>query len=532
MRAGPETLPNPLESVVIPRRRPHPLPATQTAGARARLVARPAASRRSPSRLALLAPVLAPVLALLLGACGSEPPAGKSILVITMDTTRADHLGSYGSPMDLTPNVDALAARGVLFEQVHAPMPQTLPSHATMFTGLPPRQHLALENTYQLDSRFRTLAELVQERGYATGAFIGALVLDDETGIQQGFEHYDIPGGAWNENREGHPPQRTAEEVTQAALRWSETLDPDRPFLMWAHYYDPHGDQRGGFQPPARHRKQINMKEIRERVRNSGKFPPELDTPAGRADLAEFWAGYAAEVRYTDEQIGRLLEGLEEQGLMEDTIVVVTGDHGEGLYEHGIKAHGVYVWEEMHRVPLILTHPGGLKAGSRVDGPVFLQDLLPTLERMALDEEPVQGGGDLGMDLWAPVMAGDSLPSRPVFLERPHFDEDRVRRRLNGVDIPKNAAYGFLTAVIQEDMKLIRHPDGTLLLFDLRSDPGEQLDLADDPDHEQLRDRLAGLLDAWMSQNKVGLPGEDIQISPERWETLRKLGYVGGEDGH
>ena len=462
-------------------------------------------------------------------ACGPSSAGGRNILVITVDTTRADFVGAYGATLGVTPRLDALAEQGVVFENAYAPMPQTLPSHATLFTGLEPRQHLALENTYQLGSEFRTLAEVAQERGYNTGAFVGALVLDQETGIQQGFETFDIPAGLWNEARAGHPPQRSAEQVTEAALDWARDLDSDEPYLLWAHYYDPHADNAAGFEPPRRHRSQVNMKEVRKKVRRSASLAGSL-SPDQRV---EYWAQYAAEIRYTDEQVGRLLDGLAEEGLLDNTLVVVVGDHGEGLYEHGIKAHGVYLWEEMHRVPMIFVHPDGEFAGHRVAGRAALRDIEPTIKQLAMDI-PSAGGDELGLDLWAHLPSTDGeaareMPDRPIFLERPHFDRDRVRRRIVGVDLTKENAYGYLTAVLMGRHKLIRHPDGTTLrLYDLEADPQEMTDIsASEP---ELTARMAGLLEAWMEGYAVGAPGEGVEISDERRETLKALGYLG--DGH
>jgi arylsulfatase A-like enzyme len=458
------------------------------------------------------------VVAVGLTACGPSGPGGRNILVITTDTTRADFVGAYGADLGVTPRLDALAQQGVVFENAYAPMPQTLPSHSTLFTGLDPRQHLALENTYQLDEAFRTLAELAQERGYATGAFIGALVLDQETGIQQGFETFDIPQGVWNEKREGHPPQRSAEEVTRVALEWADDLDPAEPYLMWAHYYDPHGDHATGFEPPKRHLAQVDRKVIRKRVQKSASLSGDLPLEA----QVEYWAQYAAEIRYMDEQIGRLLDGLGAKGLLGNTLVVVVGDHGEGLYEHGIKAHGVYVWEEMHRIPMILVHPDGEHAGRRVAGRAALRDIEPTIKRIAMDI-PGTGGEDFGFDLWE-HLSDSGLPDRPIFLERPHFDRERVVRRINGVDLTQQNAYGYLTAVIMGRHKLIRHPDGTLRLYDLEADPQELVDVAAQ-ESEQVS-KMSGLLSNWMEAHEVGQPGEGVEISDERRARLKALGYL------
>jgi len=442
-------------------------------------------------------------------------------VIITLDTTRADHVGAYGCTLGLTPQLDVLAAQGVVFEQAYAPMCQTLPSHSTLFTGLGPRQHLALENTYKLAPEFRTLAEEATDRGYSTGAFVGALVLDRETGIDQGFQTFDLPAGVWNQEREGHPPQRRAEEVTGAALAWAQTLDPSRPYMLWAHYYDPHGDSAKGFDPPARHLAAVPRDGVRAQLEASGA--KLAGAPLSPAQLENFWAGYAAEIRYTDEQVGLLLQGLRDRGLLADTLIVVVGDHGEGLYEHRIKAHGQYVWEELHRVPLIVVHPQGEAAGRRVASRVILQDVEPTVRALAFGESVRSPALGFGLDLWEGVSG--KLPDRPVFLERAHFDADRVQRRVDGVDL--DAPYGFLTAVLQGNHKLILHPDGSRRLFDLAADPSELHDVA--AEQPELADGLQRLLEGWQAENKTALPGENVEISAEKRAALEALGYIGGD---
>jgi len=446
-----------------------------------------------------------------------------NIVVVTMDTTRADHVGAYGSTLGVTPVLDALARRGVLFEQVYAPMPQTLPSHATLFTGLEPRDHGVLENTYSLHPGYSTLAELCVERGYATGAFIGSLAVDNLTGIQQGFQRFDQPGGDWGGGREGHPPQRKAKAVTTAALTWAEQLDTEQPFMLWAHYYDPHGDPNKSFDPPDRHLKNVSRAAVRAEVEaRSGQFRDA----AGVEALTDFWRGYAAEVRFTDEQIGRLLTGLDAVGLLDNTVVLVVGDHGEGLYQHGQKAHGTHLWEEMMRVPLVLVAPHGTPEGMRVAGPVVFQDVMPSLMRMAFGPDHGFPRRGEGLDLWSAVLAGQDLPDRPVFLERPHFEEQRLRNRARGQELDE-FTYGYLTAIVHGGQKLIRFPDDTVKLYDLASDPAELVDVAVQwPERvSELRDRLAG----WMAAHAVGAPG-DVKVSDERLESLRALGYLGEDD--
>lgn len=431
-----------------------------------------------------------------------------------MDTTRSDHLGVYGYPLDITPRIDELAARGVVYQNTYAPMPQTLPSHTSLMTGLQPRQHGTLENTYSVDERLDTMAELLGRHGYTTAAFVSALVLSAETGIQQGFDEFGQPRTRVNVGLPA-PAEREATEMTDVALEWAEQQSADKPFLLWVHYFDPHADHVA----PRRYVRQVLPLEVRDKV-----IKPLIgDADVNMPRLMRDWRGYAAEVRYTDAEIGRLLDGLADLGLLDDTVIVLAGDHGEGLYEHGNVAHGTAVWEELHRVPLIVVDPDGRHAGTRVEGRAELADVLPTVLSMALGVSGDTSPGERGLDLWALLEAGRSVPLRPVFLERPHYSTERLEDRTGG----KTTENGFLTAVIMGDHKLVRQADGSEQLYDLVKDPDESRDLADKA--PQLRARLAVLLDGWLERHDVGEPGQPVEISEERIQALKSLGYLGGD---
>jgi arylsulfatase A-like enzyme len=241
-------------------------------------------AHRTGSRVPALAGLgLAVALALSAAGCGGEAP-GRSVVIITLDTVRADHLGCYGYAPPTPPGVDALAQRGILFENAYAPMPQTLPSHATLFTGLSPRRHGALENAYALSGAAETLAELLSDRGYQTAAFIGARILDDTTGMEQGFDVFDQPTGVARDKQ--HPVERRADSVTDSALAWALTRHTNgKPYLLWAHYYDAHGP----WEPAAR---RVTREAVREQVVQRKEFlslPARLrqrDRRGGRPGLA------------------------------------------------------------------------------------------------------------------------------------------------------------------------------------------------------------------------------------------------------
>ena len=453
--------------------------------------------------------------------CGEKQLAPNSdhrnIVLITVDTARADHLGCYGNPLPITPKIDALAECGTVFENAYAPMPQTLPAHATLFTGLNPRLHGALENVYRLPDRVDTLAELLHAEGFRTGAFIGALVLSVHSGIAQGFDEYDSP----NETRYGkvkNVVRRPAEDVTEAALGWAGKVDPERRFFLWAHYYDPHEP----FTPPDYARLQVPRSAVAMWVQSHSRKIQY--TKLSHDELIDYWHGYAAEMRSMDEQIGRLLNGLSEFGLLEDTYVVLVGDHGEGLFEHGERGHGANLYEELMRVPFVIRDPAGEFAGARIRTPVTLADAFPTMMELALGrpfERPVSG-----RSLVASLRAGSEPDSRPVFVERPHFSRERLRPGRNPED---RHEWGVMAGVIEDGYKLIRRPARPELLFDLDRDPEELTDVAGE-ETDRIHE-LRSLLDGWIHRHPAPPPGAQAGVPEEQIEALPALGYIGVEDG-
>lgn len=437
--------------------------------------------------------------AALAGGCTKSLPP-PNIVVITLDTTRADHLSCYGYPALLTPHLDELARHSVVFDRAYAPMSQTLPSHCTLFTGRDPREHGALENFYLLSADQLTLAEWLSDRGYKTGGFVGANVLSEDTGLGQGFQTFDEPNGdvaAW----------RRGAEVTDAVLAWADTLaGASQPFLLWAHYFDAHEPETTQDEPG------VPEATVRKLVEGNASIQaPSMDKTVG------LWHAYSNGVAYEDEQVGRMLDGLRARGLLQRTVILVVGDHGEGLGEHGAWGHGWHIHEPMVRVPLMLSLPDGELAGTRVPGAVVMRDALPTLLAAAGLPAPAEASG---LDLLTILRSGRPLPDRPTFVERPHLSQKRLEFRAGGK--PQYDA-GFFGAVIVGGEKLVRYPDGTETLYDLSTDPLELHDLAAAaPDR---RARLSGMLTVWNEQDKfVDRAGED-QASDARHRALRQLGY-------
>jgi arylsulfatase A-like enzyme/Flp pilus assembly protein TadD len=393
------------------------------------------------------------------------------LVLITFDTTRRDAIGVFGGPPELTPNFDALAADGVRYLRAVAPSPLTLPSHATILTGLDPPQHGVRTNgTSALPSSVPTLASLLNDAGYATAAFVGSKVLDRRFGLDRGFDHYGDAMLAENTGEYGYP-ERPADAVTDEALAWLGTVSPDRPFFVWIHYYDPHAPYR-----------------------------PPVSTGGG----AEVDA-YRGEVAFADREMGRLLAAVRARSSR--VVVAVTADHGEALGEHGERTHGVFVYTPTIEVPLVISGPG-VAAGARVSEPVAIARLGATLLELLLTERTgVLPGTPL------PLNASEAPVGRPVYSE----------------SMMPSVVYGWspLHAVTVERWRFIEAPMPEL--YDLSADPEETTNLAADrPDVvEAMRGQLAELM-----SRPAPASAEAPDLDAETRAALVSLGYLeGGTSG-
>src|SRR5262249_7101244 len=282
---------------------------------------------------------------------GHLPPgvaaANLNLLFITLDTTRADRIHAYGFEGIETPNLDRLAREGVLFEQAVAPAPLTLPAHSSIFTGEFPPAHGVRDNGgFFLDDRETTLAERLRARGFATGGFVGAYVLDHKWGIAQGFQTYfdDFDLSKYQSLSLGSV-DRPGNEVADKALAWLDRVSRSR-FFGWVHFYDAH----------------------------SPYTPPE----PFKSEYAR--RPYLGEIAFVDSQVGRLLAYLDDHNLMKKTVVVAMGDHGESLGEHGESTHGFFIYQSTTRVPLLVRAPyDAMLGGRRVADVVRSVDILPTV---------------------------------------------------------------------------------------------------------------------------------------------------------
>jgi arylsulfatase A-like enzyme/thioredoxin-like negative regulator of GroEL len=413
---------------------------------------------------------LAAILLAAFAGCHRAPAVERpNVLLVTIDTIRADHVGAYGGSQGATPGIDAFARDALLFEQAIAPAPLTLPSHVTLFSGfLPFRTGVRVNGTDRVGPGVPLLAEGFADRGYRTGAFVSSLAVKGASGLGRGFARYD---DAFAANRgKGERPlevERPGAETVALALEWiAQQRAAAAPFFAWVHLYDPHAP----YAPP----------------------PAFAARFAGRE--------YDGEIAYADSCFVRLLQGVNPA----DTAVLLAGDHGESLGEHGEAGHGVFVYDSTVRVPLILRLPGKRLAGTRVRTQVRLADVAPTLRRLA---HLARSDGD-GEDL-TPLFEKPGSPDRPAFSEA-----DYATFVLG---------WSPMRAIRSGGRKYIEAPRREL--YDLRADPAERRNLyaPGDPAMRGLARELAAI-----ASRKPLAVATSSAVDPEAARRLASLGYISG----
>jgi arylsulfatase A-like enzyme len=427
----------------------------------------------------------------------------SNLLLVTIDTLRADHTSVHGYPYPTTPFLAHLAAEGTVFESAYTPTPTTGPSHSTLFTSSYPQAHGVVKNGHALVAGRRTLAEVLRDATWRTAAFVSAFPLAARFGYARGFERYDdefplATASIGSEEWEGFAlPEafdRRADATTDRALAWLAAAPAGKPWFLWVHYYDPHGP----YDPPKGYRRLVRADE-------SG--------PAG-TPLAHEIAGYDGEIRFVDEQLARLVGAADERFGAERTLLVVAADHGEGLMAHGWMEHGVNLYEELVRTFLLVRRPGSVRAGQRVAEPVGLIDVAPTvLTLLGVDPAALDPQGE---DLSAVLVNGAHPPAdRALFFQRRLYTQRDQREW---------PASGEMLGVRRGAWKYIMAPgQHTTELFDLGRDPGETHNLF--AQEGQVAARLASAVDAWAVAQGVGAPGIQ-QVGADDAARLRALGYV------
>jgi len=412
------------------------------------------------------------------GAEAEAPP--RNLLLITIDTLRADHLSCNGAQNVATPNLDRLARGGANFDRARSSVPLTLPSHASLLTGNYPPTHGVRDNTAsRLPESQLTLSEVLRSNGYETAAFLGSFVLDRRFGLEQGFDIYDDRVSKTPEMLESLEAERNAGAVFDAFESWLSSREAEGPFFAWLHFYDPHA-------PYA---------------------PPEPYATRYKSDP------YAGEVAHVDEIVGRVVTHLEEAALLERMVIAVVGDHGEGLGQHGERTHSLLIYNSTLHVPMILFAPGLIEPGSRVESLVRTIDLAPTLlDLLAVPEELGEGRSLstlLGKSQKSPVGESESGPLS--------YSESLYAKL--------NLGWSSVRGLETETHRLILGPDPEL--YDVTADPGEMLDLA------SARPEVVAKMTQQLDQLNLQHDPADTalmapDIDPETVEQLRSLGYLSG----
>jgi arylsulfatase A-like enzyme len=394
----------------------------------------------------------------------------RNVLLISIDTCRADHLSCYGYKKKTTPNIDAIAAEGILFENVVAPTPLTLPSHSSMLTGTIPIYHGVHDNiAYRLAESNITLAEILKEAGFVTGAAVSAFVLDSQFGIDQGFDSFNDRFKSPLED--SAVEQRRGDETTGLCLDWLEE-NQERKFFYFLHYYDPHAD----YEPPE---------------------PFAFIFPS---------SAYAGEIAYTDHCIGQVVAKLKELDLYDSTLIIITADHGEMLGEHGEITHGLFIYNGVTSIPFVIKVPGRSDA-VRIKSTAGLIDIVPTVCSL-LDIEPP--AAVVGVDLSVCFGGSELSAKRGLYCES-----------LQSTKYNANSLLGIVT----DRFKYIQttRPE----LYDIVNDPAESNNLIDEkPDRGRiLKDRLA-----WIIEESIRRDSADSKadLDDETRRRLESLGYVGG----
>jgi arylsulfatase A-like enzyme/Flp pilus assembly protein TadD len=415
--------------------------------------------------------------AVTLAGCGRDrDPRRPPVILVSIDTCRADHIGCYGGPASATPVIDRLAAKALRFTSVIASVPMTLPSHCTMLTGTTPLEHGVHDNlAYRLDASRVTLAETLRDHGYQTAAVVGSFVLDSRFGLDQGFQSYDDRietgrGGASDVS------ERKADDVTRRALNWLDSA-PREGFFLFVHYFDPHAPYE----------------------------PPEPFATAFAGDP------YTGEIAYVDRGIGQILDKLAALRLYDRSLIIVTGDHGEGLGEHGESGHGYFIYQSTLSVPLIIKPPGRAQARV-VEDRAGLIDIAPTVL------------GELGIAPAAPLSGCDLLHATrgatasgsAGSAERAIYCESLT---------PTKHGCAPLLGLVRGDLKYIQtsRPE----LYDLSRDPREARDLTGE--RARQANGLQGELEALLAH--AGSKSDSAsRVAPdeEMRARLQSLGYIAG----
>lgn len=464
--------------------------------------------RSRKRRLAWLAVVLAGGGAVFLCSPwrGRALPPPDAVVLVTIDTLRADHLGCCGYPRPTSPFIDKLAGEGVVFRRAFASSSHTTPSHASIFTSLHPVQHHALVNGRGLPPSILTMAEMFQEAGWETAGFFSVNYLGE---LSDGFQTFD-----WSTGKANYYT-RAADRTVDRALAWLDELPPGARLFLWVHFFDPH--------EPYHPREELVERMIPGTEAERAGFLDHLTRVHGipadfyRDEEALFrkFDGYDAEIALVDRELGRLYRAFGERDLNGNALWIITSDHGEGMGSHHYIEHSRKIYNEQLRVPLIFHHgAGGLPPGE-VGELVRHVDILPTLAELIGFPLEARSPAAQGESL-AGVLAGRGRPPARYAFSQRRPPAGRGRRRWQPIEM-----YSLQNA----DYKYIHHSEGEGEFYHLARDPLETRNLIGEP--SPARDRMRRELEEYYGRLGSGaVSGDESEVDPKYQETLRTLGYL------
>ena len=469
---------------------------------------------RSQTRLGILALAGASIISLIGAQATSvseaEQPQHPHVVLITVDTLRADHLSSYGYHLRTSPTMDKLAEEGVRFERAYTAIPMTGPSHFSMFTGRYPQEHGARINGVSLpdNSKWLTVPQVLRRFGYTSGAFVSAWPLIGRlTQLDRDFDHYDEELGR---SYQVFHSMRWAEDVTRPALRWLDANKDKAKLFMWVHYFDPHEpyNLREDFASP---------EQIREPDPSTLEYSEEIRNRIRR---------YDSEIGYADSHIQRLLDRIDKLGMRDNTLVVLVSDHGEGLGEHGFVGHGRWLFESTVHVPWIMRLPGTIKPGTVISESVSMLDLAPSILDLAVPEfrdEAQVSISHAGRSQIAAITDESSPESRQIRFVSFEGKKGFIPKWISWAWKP-NSGLPFRIGKLEGSMKAVWTPgEKHFELFDLSEDPDElQPELLTDADRRYSFESDA--FRRWF--DTTNLAESESRLTERDAEILESLGYI------
>ncbi len=453
-----------------------------------------------------------------------------NILLIIMDAARASNLSCYGYHRPTTPNLERFAERCVVYEKAISPAGWSLPSHASMFTGLYPSCHGAHDQHKYLVPECPTLAELLRSRGYRTLALCDNAYVSETTGLARGFEEFNpsftkVPPAFRRIRRKADTGLSLLLGTRDAGARvtnrqFAATLrrlqNDERPFFMFVHYLEPHAP----YWPPKKYRHYlphgVSSKQAGQVNQDRVKYLANL-VPMDERDFEILTALYDGEITYLDTRVAQVINYLEESGLLDRTMVIITADHGENVGDHQMMGHAYCLYDTLVHVPLIIHYPKGTASSGRVEHQVQTLDLLPTVLSML---------GDTSLETWRSLQGYDLLSSdRHEFTiaEQANPDLTTFYQRFPAVDV---SGYDRALKMLRTDRyKYIWCSDGKHELYDLETDPDEQHNIFDD--NPSIAEQLDSRLKEWLGSFEAATPSDQVpEFDEQVKERLRGLGYL------